>query len=298
MTPQTATLETSGLEVVPLGGKLGAEVRGIDGSVEFTPATKKALRAALDTHKALLFRGQNLVPVERHIRFAQAFGPLGDIADTLLGFGKRKNQPDEYPECVSVISNIKVGGTSIGSLGDGECFWHSDSNFVEVPPAACVLHAIEIPPEGGNTAFLDMVDALKALPADVRQRIEGKQIRHSKVYKSNGDVRPAFAGNHDISTHPGPEHPMVRTLEDGKKCLFLGRRLGAYIIGLPVNESEALLDELWAHTVKDARVWSHRWKVGDVVVWDNRTTMHHRDPFDPNSRRRMHKVQVAGVRPA
>ena len=286
------------LEIVPLGGKLGAEVRGIDAGGELNAAEQAALRAALGKHLALLVRGQNLVPVDRHIRFAQTFGPLGEIADTLIGMGKREYQPGEIPECVSVISNIKVGGKAIGSLGDGECFWHNDSCFAEVPPSACVLHSIEVPAEGGNTAFLDMVDALESLPADLRRRIEGKKIRHSKVYTSGGDIRPQFAGDYDITNQPGPEHPIVRTLpESGKQVLFLGRRLGAYIVGLPVAESEDLLDQLWAHTISDKRVWSHSWKVGDVVIWDNRTTMHHRDPFDPEARRRMHKVQVAGDRP-
>lgn len=287
------------LEIVPLGGKLGAEVRGVNAGGDIPEADQAALRAALAKHLTLLFRGQNLVPVDKHIRFAQTFGPLGAIADTLIGMGKRKFQPDEIPECVSVISNIKQNGEAIGSLGDGECFWHNDSCFADVPPSACVLHSIEIPEEGGNTAFLSMVDALDTLPADLRRRIEGRKIRHSKVYTSAGAIRPQYAGKYDTANQPGPEHPIVCTLPGtSRQVLFLGRRLGAYIVGLPVGESEDLLDALWAHTVKDERVWSHRWAVGDVVVWDNRTTMHHRDPFDPNARRRMHKVQVAGERPA
>lgn len=286
------------MQIVPLDAQLGAEVRGIDAGSEISPDDQAALKAALDEHRVLLLRGQNLVPVDKHIRFAQAFGPLGAIADTLLGLGRRKFQAEDIPECVSVISNIREDGKRIGSLGDGECYWHNDSNFTETPPQACVLHSIEIPSEGGNTAFLDMVDALESLPADLRARIEGRSIRHSKVYRSTGAVRPEFAGEHDITRHPGPEHPIVITLDNGKQAMFLGRRVGSYIVGLPEEESEALLDALWEHTVQDQRVWSHTWDVGDVVVWHNRMTMHHRDPFDPNARRRMHKVQVAGERPA
>ncbi|MEM9682325.1 MAG: TauD/TfdA family dioxygenase, partial [Pseudomonadota bacterium] len=95
-----------------------------------------------------------------------------------------------------------------------------------------------------------------------------------------------------------PVHPVIRTIpESGRQCLYLGRRLSAYVVGLPIDESEELLDSLWEHTVRDERIWSHAWRDGDMLVWDNRLTMHHRDPFDPSMRRRMHKVQVAGERP-
>lgn len=285
------------LEIVPTGAKLGAEVRGVDPSATLDPDTQGKLRAALADHAVLLFRGRPLA-VEEQIRFARCFGDLGAIADTLLGLGKRTHQPDEIPECVSVISNIEIDGKKIGGLGDGECFWHTDSGFTETPPSASVLHSVELPADGGNTAFLDMIDALETLPADLRTQIEGRRIRHSQVYDSTGKKRPAFDEVTDITKAPGPEHPIIRTIpESGKQCLYLGRRLSAYIVGLPVPESEALLDTLWDHTVQDHRIWSHEWALGDTLVWDNRITMHHRDPFNPAHRRRLHKVQVAGERP-
>ena len=123
-------------------------------------------------------------------------------------------------------------------------------------------------------------------------------MRAAKIYDSNGTKRPAFDEVSDVTKAPGPVHPIIRTIpESGRQCLYLGRRLGAYVVGLPVQDSEELLDELWAHAVRDHRVYSHRWSLGDLLVWDNRFTMHHRDPFDPNARRRLHKVQVAGERP-
>ena len=205
----------------------------------------------------------------------------------MLGIGRRQYQPDEIPECVSVISNIEVDGKKIGSLGDGECFWHTDSCFSETPPSASTLYSVELPPEGGNTAFMDMVDALETLPKSLRARIEGLSIRHSQIYDSTGRKRPAFDEVADITEAPGPVHPIIRTIpESGRQSLYLGRRLGAYVVGLPVQESEELLDELWAHAVRDHRVYSHRWSLGDLLVWDNRFTMHHRDPFDPNARRK------------
>ena len=285
------------IEIIPTGARLGAEVRGIDASKPVSAEDARTLRDALAEHLVLLFRKQSMT-VENHIAFARAFGDLGAIADTLLGMGKREYQPNEIPECVSVISNIKLDGKSIGSLGDGECFWHSDSCFAEIPPSASLLYSIEIPPDGGNTAFLNMVDALKALPRDLHTQIDGKCIRHSQVYDSTGAKRANFDEISDITQAPGPEHPIIRTIpETGRKCLYLGRRLSAYVVGLPVDESEELLNALWAHAVKEPRIWSHRWELGDLLVWDNRLAMHHRDPFDPNTRRRLHKVQVAGERP-
>lgn len=285
------------VSIIPTGGKLGAEIRGVNAGRDIGADDGQALRSALSAHQVLLFRDQSLT-VEDQVRFAQTFGPLGSIADTLLGMGKRKYQPDEIPECVSVISNIRVDGKAIGSLGDGECFWHSDSCFAETPPSASVLYSVEIPPDGGNTAFLNMVDALETLPADLRARIDGRRIRHSQVYDSTGAKRAAFEEVADITRAPGPVHPIVRTVpENGRQALYLGRRLGAYVLDLPVDESEALLDALWAHTVQEERIWSHRWARGDLLVWDNRLTMHHRDPFDPAARRRLHKVQVSGERP-
>jgi taurine dioxygenase len=283
--------------IIPTGAKLGAEIRGIDARHPIDKDAQGNLRAALAKHLVLLFRNQS-VTVHEQIRFAQTFGELGAIADTLLGLGKREYQPNEIPECVSVISNIKVDGKSIGSLGDGECFWHTDSCFSETPPSASLLYSIEIPQQGGSTAFLDMFDALETLPENLRARIEGRSIRHSQVYDSTGAKRPAFDEVSDITKAPGPTHPIIRTIpQSGRQCLYLGRRLGSHVVDLPLDESEALLDELWAHTVSEQRIWSHDWKLGDLLVWDNRFTMHHRDPFDPSARRRLHKVQVAGERP-
>ncbi|MFT5176769.1 MAG: taurine dioxygenase [Gammaproteobacteria bacterium] len=307
--------------IIPSDAKLGAQVCGIDVSKPLSRNNQQLLRDALAKHLVLRFREQTIT-VDEHIRFAQTFGELGAIADTLLGMGKRKFQPDEIPECVSVVSNIKVDGKNIGSLGDGECFWHSDSCFADTPPSASLLYSLEIPAAGGSTAFLNMVDALESLPQDLRARIEGQSIRHSQIYDSTGAKRAAFDEIADITKAPGPIHPIIRTIGpsnspsnlpsespsdlpdnlqgnslNNRQCLYLGRRLGAYIVGFSIDESEALLDALWTHTVREQRIWSHDWQLGDLVVWDNRFTMHHRDPFDANARRRLHKVQVAGERP-
>ena len=286
------------IEIIPTGAALGAEVRGTDLSKPLSNADRERIRNAWLAHLVLLFRGQTLDNAAQHA-LAAVFGDLGLPAQGLLGLPRRDNQPAEMPENISVISNIVENGKPIGNLGAGEALWHTDSSFVERPPSASVLYAVEVPPAGGNTSFLNMYAALERMPADLRSQIEGCTANHSCVHNSNGVRRPEFDEVSDVSKAPGAQHPLIRTHpETGRQCLYLGRRLNAYVKGLPVAESEALLDALWAHTVRDDFVWEHQWQVGDVLVWDNRCTMHHRKPFDENARRRMHKVQVMGEVPA
>jgi len=285
------------IEIVPTGAALGAEVRGVDLSRPLADADRAQIRNAWLEHLVLLFRGQTLDNAAQ-LRLASVFGDLGLPAHGLLGLGRRAGQPDEVPDNISVISNIVENGKPIGNLGAGEALWHTDSGFVERPPSASVLYGIEIPPTGGNTSYLNMYAALETLPADLRARIDGRTMNHSCVHNSNGVRRPEYDEVTDVSRAPGAVHPLIRTHpETGRQCLFLGRRLNAYVIGLPVPESEALLDALWAHTVRDDFVWEHEWRVGDVLVWDNRCTMHHRKPFAADTRRRLHKAQVMGEVP-
>lgn len=285
------------MEIIPTGAALGAEIRGIDASKPITGADKQAVMAAYHTHLVLLFRGEDL-DAQQQIDFAQTFGDLGMPAQGLLGLDKKPNQPDELPATISCISNIKVDGKAIGNLGNLEAMWHTDSSFVERPPSASVLHGKEVPPTGGDTSFLNMYAALDDMPAALRAEIEGRVCRHSQVHSSNGVKRPEFEEVTDISQAPGPEHPFIRTHpESGRECLFLGRRLNSYVPGITTEESEEFLDRLWAHTIQNKFVWSHQWQVGDILVWDNRCTMHHRTAFDDSQRRRMFKVQIMGEAP-
>jgi taurine dioxygenase len=224
------------------------------------------------------------------------FGPPGQAANQLLGLGRKKYLPDEVPDDITIISNIvDAEGKPLGALGDGEAFWHTDSSFTEKPISASLLHAIEVTEQGGETAFLNMYKAYEEMPAGLAARIEGKYANHSKLHNSAGMRRPEFADVTDPSKAPGVKHPMVRVHPvTARKCLYLGRRLNSYIFGLSLDESEVLLDELWAHTCQDKYVWQHKWRVGDLIVWDNRCTMHHRNAFAPNARRLMHKSTSAG----
>jgi taurine dioxygenase len=283
------------MNVIPTGSALGAEIAGIDLSKDVSATHREFIFNAWTENLVLLFRGQRLSFADL-LRLRELFGPPGQAANQLLGLGRKKYLPDDLPDDCTIISNIVDGeGKPIGALGDGEAFWHTDSSFTEKPISASLLHAIEVTEEGGETAFLNMYKAYEEMPAELAARIDGKYVNHSKVHNSAGVRRPEFAEVTDPSKGPGVKHPIVRTHPvTGRKCLYLGRRLNSYIFGLSLGESEALLDEVWAHACQDKYVWQHKWRVGDLLVWDNRCTMHHRNAFAPNARRLMHKSTSAG----
>ncbi|HEX2828259.1 MAG TPA: TauD/TfdA family dioxygenase [Burkholderiales bacterium] len=283
------------MDVIPTGRALGAEISGIDLSQDVSAAQREFIVDAWTKNLVLLFRGQRL-SFDDLLRLSELFGPPGQAANQLLGLGRKAYLPDSLPDNVAIISNIVDDqGKPIGALGDGEAYWHTDSSFTEKPISASLLHAIEVTEHGGETAFLNMYKAYEELPAGLAARIDGKYANHSKVHNSAGVKRPEFADVTDPSKAPGVKHPIVRTHPvTGRKCLYLGRRLNSYVFGLSLAESEALLDALWAHACQDKYVWEHKWRVGDLLVWDNRCTMHHRNAFAPNARRLMHKSTSAG----
>jgi taurine dioxygenase len=283
------------MDVIPSGRALGAEIIGIDLSKDVSATQREFIFNAYAQNLVLLFRGQSL-SFSDLLRLRELFGPPGQAANQLLGLGRKKYLPDEVPDDITIISNIvDAEGKPLGALGDGEAFWHTDSSFTEKPISASLLHAIEVTEQGGETAFLNMYKAYEEMPAGLAARIEGKYANHSKLHNSAGMRRPEFADVTDPSKAPGVKHPMVRVHPvTARKCLYLGRRLNSYIFGLSLDESEVLLDELWAHTCQDKYVWQHKWRVGDLIVWDNRCTMHHRNAFAPNARRLMHKSTSAG----
>jgi taurine dioxygenase len=199
---------------------------------------------------------------------------------------------------VTIISNVVVNGVAIGDLGNAEALWHTDMSYNDIPPMASALYSLEIPPVGGETGFCNMYQAWETLPQDLRQRVSGRLCVHDSSTNSVGGLRGGHEAVTDVTKTPGARHPMVITHPVTKReCLFLGRRRNAYIVGLPINESEELLDAVWAHTTKKELSWYQEWQVGDLILWDNRCVMHRRDDFDPNSRRIMHRTQIAGSKP-
>jgi taurine dioxygenase len=276
------------LTIVQTGGGLGAEVRGVDLRRVDDAAFAQIHRAWLD-NLVLLFRGQDLTDVEL-IAFSRRFGEL-DFAP-IQETGRRfvEGMPELY-----VVSNVLKDGEPIGSLGNGEAVWHTDMSYLPDPPKASMLYALEIPTAGGNTEFVNMYSVYEALPTELKRRVAGLRIKHDGTYNSGGYVRQGVTPTDDPRESPGIYHPLVCTHpETGRRMLYLGRRRNAYIEGFELAESEALLDELWSYTDRAEFAWHNVWRVGDLVLWDNRCTMHRRDPFDPAARRVMHRTQIKG----
>jgi taurine dioxygenase len=201
---------------------------------------------------------------------------------------------------VTVVTNLKQDGKPVGILGDGELSWHSDFSFKERPTAARMLVAIDIPPleKGGNTQFLNAYAAYDALPEALKRKITGKTIKQGNIVDTAMKLRPGASLDEDIRTTPGPSHPIIATHPlTGGNILFLGRRHAAYVNGLSLEDSEALLNELWAHCTQPQFIFEQRWQKGDVVVWDNYATLHRRDAFDSQERRVLYAAQVEGPRP-
>jgi taurine dioxygenase len=208
------------------------------------------------------------------------------------------NRLFELPPEVTVVTNLQADGKPVGILGDGEVVWHSDFSFKERPTAARMLLAIEIPPAGqGRTYFVNCYAAYETLPEELKRRIAGRTIKQGNVVDTAMKLRPGARLDADVRDLPGPSHPIIATHpKTGRSMLYLGRRHSAYVNGLPVDESEALLNQLWAHCTDPRFCYTHDWQVGDVVVWDNQATIHRRDAFDGSSRRVLYAAQVEGER--
>jgi len=274
------------IHIRPTGAALGAEVQGVDLRA-LDAASFAAIHQAWLQHQVLLFRDQSLSDDDL-VAFSRRFGELDEAPVQETGQRFVEGHPEIY-----VVSNVLQNGVAIGSLGAGEAVWHTDMSYLPRPPKASVLYALEVPPSGGDTSFCSMYAAWDTLPDPLRQRIEGARVKHDGTYNSGGYTRQGVTPTDDPRTSPGTLHPLVYVHpETGRRGLYLGRRRNAYIDGMSLEESGVLLDEIWASATRDALTWRHQWRVGDLVLWDNRCTMHRRDAFDPAARRVMHRTQI------
>jgi taurine dioxygenase len=282
------------IEIRPTGAALAADVRGVD-FANLGEGALDRIREALGLHLVLRFRGTELADADY-----MALGRrLGEIVPPESHTRTADMTAPDFPE-MSVISNIVEGGVAKGEAGDGELRWHTDHGFMERPAAYTMLLAREVPAQGGDTSFVNMCRVYDDMPDELRSRAAHLKVKHQASHSSTGKPRPGYA---DIATTdprelPGAIHPIVRTHpESGRKALYLGRRFGSYIPPLPLDESEALLDALWAEATRDELTWTQSWQVGDLVIWDNRCTMHRREGFAGHGRRRMHRLMTLGERP-
>jgi taurine dioxygenase len=205
-----------------------------------------------------------------------------------------------HPE-ILVISNAMKNGKPSGAMGNSEATWHTDTWFYEKPPAGAILRAVAVPPTGGDTYFLSTYLAYDALPEALKKIVDHRQIFFQNVYDKTGTLRlgKTAPSSRDFREWSGMVHPLVRTHgETGRKALYLGGTAeGTWIVGMPLDESDALLAELWDHTTNHQEVFVQQWDKGDIMMWDNRCTMHRRDSFDPATIRIMHRTTTSGERP-
>ena len=296
------TLDT--LEVVPTGAALGAEVRGLDLALPVSDVIAQTLRDAWYEHLVLLFRAPAMSD-EVIMRTAGIFG--GSQASGAHSYFNRNvatfnpHRVEGYPEILAVTNLDENDEPTLdnGGLGSHEVVWHSDNSYVEVPPAGSLLYALEVPIDGGgNTSFNNQYLAYETLPPELKRTIEGRSQVHDSSRNSAGVPRPGVKLPVKPEDVEGPTHPIVRVHpHTGRRALYLGRRRAwpsNYVAGLPNDESEALLDALWAHATQPEFAWEHVWRDGDAVLWDNRCAMHYRTPIDPLQRRVMHRILIAG----
>jgi taurine dioxygenase len=274
-----------------LDAALGAEVSGVDVSKPMLRSDIDAIEDVWRERLVVVFHDQSLSDPQL-IAFSKNFGDLDPPGPNPYGEPFLKDHPE-----LNVISNVVESGKPIGNLGDGEAVWHADMTYVDVPPKAAMLHALEVPPPeaGGNTHFANMFAAYEALPAELKRAADGKVAIHDASRNSAGMLRKGYKEVTDVRQTVGARHPLVRTdPATGRKALFLGRRPNAYVMGLSVEESDALLDALWAHATQPQFAMRHEWRVGDLLMWNNLSVLHRRDPFDPKTRRVMHRSQIKG----
>lgn len=278
------------LNTRPLHTGFGIEVLDFDLSQSSSDIAFDELTAALDKHSLILVRGQTLSP-ERHVQVSRRFGSL--MTHVLKQF-LTTGLPEIY-----VLSNVSENGKPIGNHKEG-WNWHSDLSYMAEPSMGSLLYAVEVPPEGADTLFASMHLAYENLPADLQTRIRNMTATHSYA----GYYAKAFADRAPLTAEqqshiPDVVQPVVRTHPGtGRLSLYVGEDIVKCINGLPAEESAELLGALNAHAVGEAFTYRHKWQQGDLIIWDNRCTMHCATPYDDNKYRRvMHRTTVAGDRP-
>ena len=272
----------------------GAEIVGIDVEGVDEP-TFKALVEAFDEYSVLVFRGQFLTD-EQQIAFSRRFGPL---ETTIRSIATQNGTPDHIANLSNVDAENRLipAGDKRNLYNAGNQMWHTDSSFKKVPAHASLLSGREIPPEGGETQFASMRAGYARLPEDTRRFLEGKVAIHSFVY-SRGLVDDGLMPSDHAAQVPPVRQALVRANPaNGRKAFYVGSH-ACEIVGMPTAEARALLRELREAATRPELVYTHRWEVGDLVMWDNRCMLHRGRPWDESRYRRvMHRTTVAGEGP-
>ena len=282
----------SAFDIELFDAPLGAEILGLDLTRPLSPRQFQLIHKAHLDHHLLVFRDQRITP-QQQVDFSRRFGPLQ--IHVLRNF-----QLPSHPE-VLIISNIIEDGQPIG-LGDAGHFWHSDLSYKEKPSLGSLLHAQELPAEGGDTLFANMHLAWDTLPAALRHAVQDARAEHSYLtqydeLRRRSPFRPALTQAQIDEVKP-VTHPVVRTHpETGRKALFVSEHFTTRIVGIPEDESRALLAELFAHSVLPAHIYRHKWAPHDLVFWDNRSLMHLAGGTPEHMRRKLYRTTIEGDAP-
>lgn len=279
----------SAIEVRALSPALGAEIVGIDIRKGLTEDQKRLIVELWHDHLLLLLRDQD-ISIEEQRTFASIFGPIS------IRSPKSGTAPEaaEYGNDVMLVTNIRQDGKPIGSLPDGEMMFHSDTPYFERPCKATLLYAMEIPSHGGNTLFANSYTAAATLPIEIKRRLAGLKAMHA--YERGTTIK--VKSRYDRDSFPHYAHPIFRRHpETGKSSLFVSELMTEEIIGLAPEESDEILQFLFAHQRKSEFVYEHVWRPGDLVIWDNRCTIHARTDFPANERRMLRRLTVQDEQP-
>jgi taurine dioxygenase len=274
------------LNIRKLAPKIGAEILDIDLNEDQSPETIAEINKAWLDHVVILFRGQKLT-AQRQVEVTGWFGNPGDLTRPKK---YRTSGHDALPPGMMLISNIRENGEPIGNLPDGEMMFHHDMLHNENPHKATLLYAVEIPSTGGNTLFANGYAAYETLDEGVRSALEDRKAfnhyNYGTTIKGSGNGIEAFSE---------AVHPVFRTHDDtGRKAIYVNRLMTESIVDMDGAESERLLEAVYDHSEKPEFVYEHEWQLGDLLLWDNRCSMHARTDFPGTERRLMWRTTVQG----
>lgn len=278
------------LSVTKLTPHIGAEIEGVDAREEPDEATAKAIVDAWLEHGVIVMRGQDLTD-DQQAAFSGLFGTLTERSRPV----EKRNEgnigePDAYAGYTMLVTNIRKDGKPIGSLPDGDMMFHADLVYREIPSRATILYGIETPKAGGDTLFASLTAAYEALDDETKALVDGKYAKQGYHY--------GITHREDNEPLQSYVHPLVQVIpETGRKALFASRLMTMSVEDMDPSDSDALLARLFDHIEDPQFVYAHKWRPGDLLVWDNRSTVHGRTDFDPNERRLLRRFATKGARP-
>jgi taurine dioxygenase len=278
------------ITVTPLSPACGCEIGGVDLSQEQPQSVIDAIKAAWHEHLVIVFRNQTITQ-EQQLRFASRFGDLGVRKQAPQALASRTEGAEQIDRRVLLVSNKKVNGVPIGAFGDGDMWYHIDSGYTERPYKYSFLYGVELPSTGGNTLFSNMYKAYAAVPPALKEKLKDKKALHIHEYLRSEKIDL----NKDLSGSPHFFHPVFITHPDtGRKTLFVDRLMTQRIEDVSPEESEAILEQLYEIGERKEFIYEHEWRLGDVVAWDNRCTIHARTWFPKEENRLLRRCTIEG----